>query len=412
MRRVACGRDRGGARRERAARHDVGRRRSTRPGPARPVTLLTHDSFDVSNSVLRAFEDESGIDVIGRSRAGDAGQLVSRAILTAGNPEGDVLFGIDDNLLPHALERGRVRRRTSRRAWARSTTATSSTRAPRHADRPRRRLRERRRRVARAPRSSAAPNDLDDLTDPFVPGPLVVENPATSTPGLAFLLATVAAFGEPGTWTTGRACATTACTVVDGWEQAYFGEFSGAGGGEGTRPLVVSVRHEPRGRARVRRGTADDAPTPGPRGHAATGRSSSRACCAGTEHEAEARALIDFLLSRPFQEDIPLRMFVFPVAEDAEPPGGVHGERGRADEPLDAGPARRSRDSRTEWVRAVDRRRAALGRAALARRCPLAFLALFFVYPLVSDRRPGLRPGGRLGRAVPERARRPGAPAA
>ena len=73
--------------------------------PAEPVaiTLLTHDSFDVSGSVVREFERDSGIE-LRIVPAGDAGQLVNRAILTAGNPEGDVLFGIDDNLLPKAIE--------------------------------------------------------------------------------------------------------------------------------------------------------------------------------------------------------------------------------------------------------------------------------------------------------------------
>ncbi|HEY6566272.1 MAG TPA: thiamine ABC transporter substrate-binding protein, partial [Actinomycetota bacterium] len=74
-------------------------------GPAEPVTitLLTHDSFDVSAKVVEAFERSSGI-TLKIVPAGDAGQLVNRAILSAGNPEGDVLFGVDDNLFPKAID--------------------------------------------------------------------------------------------------------------------------------------------------------------------------------------------------------------------------------------------------------------------------------------------------------------------
>ena len=88
------------------------------------LTLLTHDSFDASEKVLAAFTDETGIEVR-VVPAGDAGQLVNRAILSAGNPEGDVLFGIDDNLLAGALDAG-VFAPTPHRGWTRWTTPTSS----------------------------------------------------------------------------------------------------------------------------------------------------------------------------------------------------------------------------------------------------------------------------------------------
>ncbi len=95
----------------------------TDPGePAEPVslTLLTHDSFDASKKVLDDFTEETGIEVR-VVPAGDAGQLVNRAILSAGNPEGDVLFGVDNNLLDERARRGRVHRRTSPIVWKRST---------------------------------------------------------------------------------------------------------------------------------------------------------------------------------------------------------------------------------------------------------------------------------------------------
>ena len=46
----------------------------------------------------------------------------------------------------------------------------------------------------------APPTSLADLTEPTYKSMLVAEDPSTSTPGLAFLLATIAA-GSPGTGT-------------------------------------------------------------------------------------------------------------------------------------------------------------------------------------------------------------------
>ena len=175
-----------------------------------------------------------------------------------------------------------------------------------------------------------------------------MENPATSTPGLAFLLATVAEFGDPGFEDYWARLRDGGVQVVDGWEQAYFGEFSGAGGGEGDRPFVVSYATSP---------VAEVVFAEGP---AASGNLVIEDTCyrqiefagvlAGTEHDAEARELIDFLLSRPFQEDIPLRMFVFPAAEDATLPEVFTDNAVTPAVPLSLDPATVAAN-RKEWVR-------------------------------------------------------------
>ena len=292
---------------------------ATDPGSQDPVTvtLLTHDSFDVSLSVVRAFERDSGIE-LRIVPAGDAGQLVNRAILTAGDPEGDVLFGIDDNLMARAVESGVFEPYESPGL---SRVDDVFELDPTHAVTP----------VDRgdvclnvdlawfADRGLAPPDDIAILTDPAYRGLTVVENPATSTPGLAFLLATVARFGEPGWEDFWRDLRANDVLVVEGWEQAYYGEFSGAGGGEGERPIVVSYATSPVAEVVFAEEPLDEAPT------AAVTESCYRqvefaGVLAGTEHPVEARAVIDFLLSRSFQQDVPLRMFVFPVADDAELP--------------------------------------------------------------------------------------------
>jgi len=281
------------------------------------VTLLTHDSFDVSRSVVRAFERESGIE-LRIVPSGDAGQLVNRAILTAGNPEGDVLFGIDDTLFPKAVGASVFEPYESPEL---DRVDDGLELDPTHAVTP----------IDRGDvclnvdrgwfeeRDLAPPAGIADLTDPDYRGLTVVENPATSTPGLAFLLATVARFGEQAWETFWRDLRANDVLVVDGWEQAYFGEFSGAGGGDGERPIVVSYATSPVAEVVFAEEPLERAPT------AAITDSCYRqvefaGVLAGTEHPDEAREVIDFLLSRAFQEDVPLRMFVFPVADDAELP--------------------------------------------------------------------------------------------
>jgi len=282
-----------------------------------PVTLLTHDSFDVSASVVRAFERQSDID-LRIVAGGDAGQLVNRAILTAGSPEGDVLFGLDDNLLSKAVAAS-VFEPYESPALSRVDDAFELDRS--HSVTP----------IDRGDvclnvdvgwfteHGLPPPGSIAEIVAPAYRGLTVVENPATSTPGLAFMLATIARFGETGWQGFWQDLRANDVLVVDGWEQAYFGEFSGAGGGEGDRPIVVSYATSPVAEVVLAEEPLDEAPT------AAITDSCYRqvefaGVLAGTEHAEQARAVIDFLLSVPFQEDVPLRMFVFPVADDVELP--------------------------------------------------------------------------------------------
>jgi thiamine transport system substrate-binding protein len=315
--------------------------------PAKTVTLLTHDSFDVSDAVLRAFERDSGIRVR-LLQAGDAGQLVNRAILSAGNPEGDVLFGIDNNLLASALQRDVFVPYSPPRLEAvddvyeldpeRRVTPVDHGEVCVNFDRA----------AFEDPGGPRPPRTLAELADPAYGDLLVVENPATSTPGLAFLLATIAAFGEPGWETFWRDLRANGVLVVDGWESAYFGEFSGAGGGEGARPLVVSYATSPVAEVAL----AEQPPATAPTGvlEASCFRQVEFAgILRGTEHEEEARALIDFLLSRAFQEDIPLRMFVYPVVDDATLPEVFEENAVVVEDPL-ALPADEIASGRAAWV--------------------------------------------------------------
>jgi thiamine transport system substrate-binding protein len=264
------------------------------------VTLLTHDSFDVGEEILAEFTAETGwrVEVLA---GGDAGQVLNQAILAAGNPVADVLFGVDNTFLSRALDAELFLEYRSRRI---DTVAPGLDLDPHvtpidfgdvciNIDRT---------------AFATPPSTLEELTDPAFAGTLVVENPATSSPGLAFLLVTVAVFGESGdtTWRDfWQGLVANDVAVTAGWEDAYYGVFSG-GSGAGDRPLVVSYASSP--------------PVAG--------------ILRGTDDRQGAEALIDFMLSRSFQEDIPLRMFVFPASTEATLPEVFAQHTAVPDEPV------------------------------------------------------------------------------
>ena len=280
------------------------------------VVLVTHDSFVVSDEVKKAFEEESGL-TLKVLQSGDAGEALTKALLTAGNPQGDVLFGVDNSLLSRALD----------------GDLFDAYESPALQDVDERYVLDPGHRVTPvdhgevclnvdrawfAERSLQPPGSLDDLSDPRYEGLLVVENPATSTPGLAFLLATVARYGESGWQDYWRKLRQNDVLVVDGWEDAYNVRFSGSAG-KGNRPVVVSYASSPPAEVIFRTPRPAEAPT------AVVEDSCFRqiefaGVLRGARNEEGARRLIDFMLSKRFQEDVPLSMFVFPVVRDAALP--------------------------------------------------------------------------------------------
>jgi thiamine transport system substrate-binding protein len=279
------------------------------------VTLLTHDSFAVSDSVLRTFEDESGIRVE-VLQAGDAGAALNKAVLTKAAPLADVFYGLDNTFLSRALEEGIFETYES--------PQLKSVPAEYRLD----------------PQNRALPVDfgdvcvnydrqwfadsglpipltLEDLADPRYGGLLVVENPFTSSPGLAFLLATVAHFGPDGFTDYWKSLKEYGVQVVDGWETAYYTEFS-ASSGKGPRPLAVSYASSPAFEYLYADPPVEEPPTGSLLGPDMCFRQIEFAgILAGTKHRRQAEQLVDFLLSVSFQEDIPLQMAVFPVNQQA-----------------------------------------------------------------------------------------------
>jgi thiamine transport system substrate-binding protein len=280
------------------------------------VTLVTHDSFAISESVLRDFTRRTGIR-IEVLPAGDAGTALNQAILTKDHPLGDVFFGVDNTFFTRALDAGIFEPYES--------PALAKVQPEFGAD-PRHRLTPvdfgdvciNYDKEWFAGHDLAVPERLEDLTDPAYRGLTVVENPATSSPGLAFLLATVAHFGTSGWRSYWEDLRSNDALVVAGWEQAYNGEFS-AGEGGGDRPLVVSYASSPPAAVYY----SDPPPKRSPIGTVLSScfrQVEYVGILRGTEHRRAARAVVDFFLSKRFQADIPLQMFVFPVRDDVALP--------------------------------------------------------------------------------------------
>jgi thiamine transport system substrate-binding protein len=280
-------------------------------GDAVTLVLVTHDSFVLSEGTLEQFTDDTGIRVEVQ-QAGDAGELVNKLVLTADSPLGDVVFGIDNTFASRAVSNDVLETYVSGDLTAAEDafllpdgsggeylTPIDSGDVCVNVDHK-----------WFADAGIPEPVTLDDLADPMYEGLLVVEAANSSSPGLAFLLATIAAYGDgwPDYWSE---LVDNHVKVAASWSDAYYVDFTGASE-DGDRPLVVSYASSP--------------PVTDPPG--STGvlldtcfrQTEYAGVLAGTEHPAEARQLVDFLFSTVVQNDIPENMYVFPVNADAELP--------------------------------------------------------------------------------------------
>ncbi|MFB6932086.1 thiamine ABC transporter substrate-binding protein [Streptomyces chartreusis] len=318
---------------------------------SKTVTLVSHNSWAVSKGVLAAFEKQSGYKVK-VLEDGDAGQAVNKAILTKDNPQGDVFFGVDNTLLSRALDNDLFQ----------SYEAKGSDQIL-----PEFRVDQDKHRVTPVDTGDicvnydkayfsehelAPPTSYDDLIKPAYKNLLVTENASTSSPGLGFLLGTAAKYGDDGWQDYWKKLKANGVKVVDGWEQAYNEEFSGSAGGKkakADRPLVVSYASSPPAEVIY----ADPKPTSAPTG-VADGTCFRQVEYAGLLSNAKntegGKALLDFLLTKEFQDDMPLNMFVYPVREAAQVPEEFteYGPRAKNPETLD--PAKIA-DNRDDWVK-------------------------------------------------------------
>jgi thiamine transport system substrate-binding protein len=285
-------------------------------GPA-TLTIMTHDSFAISEDVVIAFESANNVDVV-FLQSGDAGTMLNKAILSKDAPLADVMFGVDNTFLSRALE----------------ADIFDAYQSPALSDVPAEFVLDSSFRALPVDYGDvcinydkkyfeendlAVPASFEDLAKPEYNGLLVVESPATSSPGLAFMLATRAYFGD-GFLDYWQSLKDNGVVVVDGWETAYYTNFS-ASSGQGNQPMVVSYASSPAAEVFFASEPLTESPTAS---IVASGMCFRQIEFVGILKNGQNRDLaekfVDFMLGKQFQEDMPLNMFVYPVNQTAQLP--------------------------------------------------------------------------------------------
>jgi thiamine transport system substrate-binding protein len=280
------------------------------------VVVVTHDSWAMDKKVIAKFEKESGYTVKVTSN-GDAGALTNKLVLTKDDPIGDAVFGIDNTFASRAADAGILQDYSPRKMPASSAqfalpagSGAGKLTPVDYGD------------VCvnvddtwYAKHHQAPPRTLDDLTRPAYKDQLVVPGPTSSSPGLAFLLTTIAAKGESGWQDYWRRLIANGTKIDAGWSDAYEVDFT-AGGGEGDRPLVLSYASSP--------------PFTIPKGASKPTTSALLDTCfrqveyagvlTGAHNPKGAEAFVDFMVGKDFQAALPDQMYVFPVDDQVALP--------------------------------------------------------------------------------------------
>ena len=284
------------------------------------LTVMTHDSFAVSAEVVEKFEAESGIKV-NFVKGGDVGKALNTLILSskAGTPPADVFYGLDNTFLSQALENELFEPYAAPALQdvddALKLDPTSGALPIDYGD-----VCINYDKTYFKDHQLGVPASLAELTYPEYKGLLVVENPATSSPGLSFLMATIASMGEQNAMAWWEAMKQNGVVVVNDWETAYYTNFS-ASSGKGPQPMVVSYASSPAAEYIYADPKVAESPTASITADGMCWRQIEFAgIIRGTKNRAAAEKFIDFLLSLPFQEDMPLQMFVYPVIKGAQLP--------------------------------------------------------------------------------------------
>jgi len=309
--------------------------------PGSTVVLVTHESFALPDRLVRRFERESGLDLEVRS-AGDAGSLTNRLVLTAQNPIGDVVFGVDNTFASRALDEGVFAEHAAELPPGGEELTLAGAEdllAP----------------IDQgsvcvnidttwfAAQDLAPPQTLEDLTDPAYEDLMVAPGAPTSSPGMAFLLSTIAEYGDdwPDYWTR---LMDNGLKLTSGWTDAYSVDFT-AGGGGGKRPIVVSYDTSPAFTVDEESGTSSTAALL----DTCFRQVEYAGVLANSDNPAGAAQVVDFLLSEPVQEALPTSMYVFPVDADAELPEEWVRFAQQPQDPYEVDPAEIA-EHRADWL--------------------------------------------------------------
>jgi len=266
------------------------------------LTIYAYDSFvsewGPAGRVIPKFEQQYGVKVELIS-AGDAGQVLNRAILEKKRPKADIIMGIDNNLLAKALDADILAPyRPPNLKLIPDPLIFDKTHHVIPFDHGHFAI------VYDSARLQNPPKSMDDLQNPAYQGKIILEDPRTSSPGFGFLLWTIAVYGEDGYLAFWEKLMANVLTITEGWDTAY-GLFT-----SGEAPMVLSYTTSPayhveyenttRYRAIIfREGNYQQIEGMG--------------ILKGAKNRTLAQKFIDFMLTEGFQVEIPLTNWMFPV---------------------------------------------------------------------------------------------------
>ena len=310
------------------------------------VRLIAHDSFVVTDEAVEKLQRETGIELVVLT-AGDAGSLVGNALLKKGDIGADVLFGVDNILLdkvlaagvftPHGVETGSLLPEFAEQTAGGLVMPIDYGDVCINIDR-----------TWYKAKGIPEPKQLADFVAPQYKGQLVVPDPASSSPGLAFLLATVAEFGEAGSAAFWKSLSANDVLLTGDWTQAYVGNFT-AGGGQGSRPAVVSYATSPPAEIIY----ASEPKPRAPKSVALTDgcyrQVEFAGVLSGAANPAGASRVIEWLVSESVQEKVAETMFVLPVRQGIKLPAVFEQFAAIVDTPLALDPSQIT-EGREEWI--------------------------------------------------------------
>lgn len=303
---------------------------------SKTLTVVTHDSFNLDDATKAKFAAETGYTVT-YVAPGDAGTTVNQLVLTKDSPMGDVVYGIDNTFAGRAISTGILRPYNSpalpESAKAYEVGTDAQLTPIDHGE------------VCVNADASwykakglAVPKTLDDLTKPEYKGQLVAMNPASSSPGLAFLMATVAAKGDPGYLDYWKQLKANGMKVSGGWSDAYSNDFTASS--KGAYPLMVSYSSSP-----------VDSPKAVVLTDTCFGQVEYAGVIAGAQNAVGAQKFIDFMLSHEVQAQLPEQMYMYPVDATVALPASWERYAAKVDKPLTL-PVADIDAGRTTWIKA------------------------------------------------------------
>ena len=311
---------------------------------AKKVTVVTHSSFQVSDNLKKEFEKTSGLklEIVD---GGDGGELVNKLLLSKDAPQGDVCFGVDNTYASRLLSQGVIDKDR--------TVDTIPESAEKY-------LVDNNRALVPidmgdvainidktyfASHNLAEPKTFEDLAKPEYAKLLVAINPTTSTPGLAWMLATVGHFGADKFSDYWKTLVKGGNKIASGWTEAYNTDFS-AGEGKGAYPIVVSYASSPA--YTVSKDGASS--TTAALLDTAFRQVEYAGVLKGAANPAGGQAFINWMLSKAVQADIPKKMYMYPVDSSVQLPEALAKFGPLAEKPVEVAPNKIAAE-REQWLK-------------------------------------------------------------